>query len=134
MASTFRLQIVTPDRMFYDDEVEMVIVKTVDGEMGIMAKHIPIVAPLVIGTIKITKDGVAKKAAICEGFIQVDKECIRVIVDSAEWPQEIDVERAEEAKARAEKHLSNKDQTNIDTARAEIALKRAINRLNVANK
>lgn len=130
MASTFRLQIVTPDRMFYDDEVEMVVVKTINGEMGILAKHIPIVAPLVIGKVKIKKSGEAKEAALCGGFVQVDKEATRIIVDSAEWPEEIDLKRAEEAKARAEKRLSG-DRSNVDIARAEIALKRALNRISV---
>ena len=133
MASTFRLQIVTPDRMFYDDEVEMVMVTTVDGEMGVLARHIPLVAPLVIGKVKIKKDGQIKEAATSVGFIQVEYEYTRIITDSAEWPEEIDIERAEAAKRRAEELIKSK-KSHVDIIRAEAALQRAMNRLNVAGR
>lgn len=132
MASTFRLQIVTPSRTFYDDEVEMAIVRSTEGDLGIMSKHMLMVAPLKIGKVRIKKDGQFREAAISEGFVQVESEYTRIITDTAEWPEEIDVKRAEEAKERAEKRLSA-SQGDIDRLRAEIALKRAMNRLNVAN-
>ena len=133
MASTFRLQIVTPSRTFYDDEVEMAIVRSTEGDLGIMSKHMLMVAPLKIGKVRIKKDGQFREAAISEGFVQVESEYTRIITDTAEWPEEIDVRRAEEAKERAEKRLSA-SQGDIDRLRAEIALKRALNRLNVANR
>lgn len=132
MASTFRLQIVTPDRMFYDGEVEMLIVRTVEGDLGILKNHMLMVSPLSIGKVRIKKDGQFKEAAISEGFVQVESDYTRIITDSAEWPEEIDVERAEESKARAEKRLAS-SQSHIDIMRAEIALKKAMNRLEVAN-
>lgn len=131
MASTFRLQIVTPSRTFFDDEVEMVIVRTVEGDMGIMKNHALIVAPLKIGKVRIKKDGQFKEAAISEGFVQVQSDYTRIITDTAEWPEEIDVTRAEEAKERAERRLASKE-SDIDRLRAEIALRKALTRLEVA--
>lgn len=133
MASTFRLQIVTPSRTFYDDEVEMTIVKTTEGDLGVMKNHMLMVAPLSIGKVKIKKDGQFKEAAISEGFVQVESEYTRIITDSAEWPEEIDVNRAEEAKERAERRLASKN-SDIDKVRAEIALRKALNRLDIADK
>lgn len=133
MASTFRLQIVTPDRMFYDEEVEMIIARTVDGDVGILANHALLVSPLSIGKIRVKKDGKFKEAAISEGFVQVEEDYTRVLTDSAEWPEEIDIERAEAAKQRAEERLKT-DRSNIDVMRAEAALQRATNRLTVAGR
>jgi len=132
MASTFRLQIVTPSRTFYDDEVEMTIVKTTEGDLGIMKNHMLMVAPLTIGKVRIKKDGQFKEAAISEGFVQVESEYTRIITDSAEWPEEIDVKRAEEAKERAERRLSA-DKSDIDRVRSEISLRKALNRLDIVN-
>ncbi len=133
MASTFRLQIVTPSRMFYDDEVEMTIVRTIEGDVGIMKNHALMVAPLNIGKVRIKKDGQFKEAAISEGFVQIESDYTRIITDSAEWPEEIDVKRAEEAKERAERRLAA-SKSDIDKVRAEIALKKALNRLDVADE
>ena len=133
MASTFRLQIVTPSRMFYDDEVEMTIVRTIEGDLGIMKNHMLMVAPLKIGKVRIKKDGQFKEAAISEGFVQIESDYTRIITDSAEWPEEIDVKRAEEAKERAERRLAA-SKSDIDKVRAEIALKKALNRLDVADE
>lgn len=131
MASKFHLEIVTPDRVFYDNDVEMVIAKTTEGDIGILAGHIPLVAPLKISKLRIKQDGTEKEAAIAGGFIKVAKNGTTIIVDAAEWPEEIDEKRAEEAKERAEKRLTSKG-ANIDTLRAEIALRKAINRLEIS--
>lgn len=133
MASTFRLQIVAPDRMFYEDEVESLVVTTSEGQMGILARHIPIVAPLDIGKIKIKKGGQLKEAATSGGFIQVEAEYTRIVTDSAEWPEEIDIERAEAAKKRAEEMLKSR-KSHVDIMRAEAALQRALIRLKVAKR
>jgi len=133
MASTFRLQIVTPSRTFYDDEVEMTIVKTTEGDLGIMKNHMLMVAPLTIGKVRIKKDGQFKEAAISEGFVQVEAEYTRIITDSAEWPEEIDITRAQEAKERAERRLAA-SKSDIDKVRAEISLRKALNRIDVANE
>jgi len=119
--------------MFYDDEVEMTIVRTIEGDLGIMKNHMLMVAPLKIGKVRIKKDGQFKEAAISEGFVQIESDYTRIITDSAEWPEEIDVKRAEEAKERAERRLAA-GKSDIDRLRAEIALKKAINRLDVSDE
>lgn len=131
MASKFHLEIVTPDRVFYDNDVEMVIAKTTEGDIGVLAGHIPLVAPLTISKLTIKLDGTDKEAAISGGFIKVAKGGTTIIVDAAEWPEEIDEKRAEEAKERAERRLSSKA-ADIDTFRAEIALRKAINRMEIS--
>ncbi|AKL93738.1 F-type ATP synthase epsilon subunit [Clostridium aceticum] len=130
MASKFHLDIVTPDRIFYDDEVEMAVVRTSEGDLGIMNDHISTVAPIKIGKMKIKTDGNVKEAAIAGGFVKIEQGKTTIIVDSAEWPEEIDIKRAEEAKQRAEKRLGG-NRENIDLIRAEIALRKAINRLEI---
>lgn len=127
----FKLEIVTPDRVFFSDEVDMVILRGIDGYLAILKNRAPLITPLAIGKLKIKKDGKEQIASISEGYVSVTKEKTTVITDSAEWPEEIDVKRAEEAKARAEKRLKQKE--GIDIARAEASLRRAINRLEVVN-
>ncbi len=128
----FMLEIVTPDRKFFEEEVDMVIVRGVEGDLGILKGRSPLVTPLDIGIIKIKKDGNTRIAAIAGGYVEVGKEKTTIISDAAEWPEEIDVERAKEAKQRAEERLKRRD--NIDTIRAEIALRKAINRIRVVEE
>ncbi|HAE42672.1 MAG TPA: F0F1 ATP synthase subunit epsilon [Clostridiales bacterium] len=129
--SKFMLEIVTPERLFFDGEVEMVIARGVEGDIGILKGHEPFVTPLQIGTIKIKIDGQFKLAAISQGYMQVTKDKVVILVDTAEWPEEIDVNRAEKARERAEKRLQQKT-ADLDILRAEIALKKATTRLGVA--
>lgn len=125
------LEIVTPDKMFYKDEAEMVIVRGSEGEMGILFDHEPFVTPLDIGTIRIKNNGQFKIAALSQGYLQITEEKVVILSDTAEWPEEIDVERAEKARERAEKRLQQKT-PDLDILRAEIALKKAAARLGVA--
>lgn len=126
----FRLEIVTPNRNFLDEDIEMLVVRTIDGDIAILKDHIPLVTPLSIGILKLNyPDGTSKTAALCGGYMEVTKEKVTIVTDSAEWPGEIDKARAEEAKRRAEARLKGKE-ANTDVARAELALRRAINRLN----
>ncbi len=129
--STFPLEIVTPDRLFFNDEVERVIVRGTEGDLAILKNRAPLVTPLRIGKIRVFKDGEEKVATCVSGYIKVTKEKTTIITDACEWPEEIDVERAEEAKERAEERLKDRPK-DLDVARAEAALKRAINRLDVA--
>lgn len=131
MASTFQIEIVTPDRKFFEGEVSMVIARTLEGDVGILRDHVPTVSPLSIGVIKIKKDDKILEATCSGGFISTDEDKATIITDSAEWPEEIDVERAEAAKKRAEERLK-KNSENIDTLRAQIALNKAINRIRVS--
>ena len=131
MASPFSLEIVTPDKKFFDEEVEMVSVTGIEGQLGIMKNHIPLVTPLAISKIKIKQNGQTRVAAVAEGYVDVKKDKTIIVTDAAEWPDEIDVNRAELAKKRAEEILESK-RDNVDFTRAEIALKKAINRIDVS--
>ncbi|QEK13215.1 F0F1 ATP synthase subunit epsilon [Crassaminicella thermophila] len=133
MASTFELEIVTPDRKFFEGSVERLVVRTSQGDEGILKDHMFMVSPLQIGVIKIKQDGKYKEAACAGGFIQVKEEKTTIITDSAEWPEEIDVKRAEKAKERAEKRLQSPG-SDIDMKRAQAALQRSLTRLRVAKK
>lgn len=128
----FMLEIVTPDRSFFSDEVDMVIVRGIEGDLAVLENRAPLITPLAIGKIRIIKNEKERIAAIVDGYVTVDKDKTTIITDSAEWPEEIDVKRAEEAKDRAEKRLKNRPE-GLDIDRAEYALRRAINRLEVAN-
>lgn len=128
----FKLEIVTPDKSFFSDEVEMVIVRGIEGDLAILENRAPLITPLAIGKVRIFKDDEEKVAAIVDGYVTVTKEKTTIITDAAEWPEEIDTERAIEAKERAEERLKTKRE-GLDIHRAELALKRAINRLEVVN-
>ncbi|MEK9197442.1 F0F1 ATP synthase subunit epsilon [Ureibacillus sp. 179-F W5.1 NHS] len=128
---TVQVNIVTPDGPVYDSEVAMVIAKTVSGEIGVLAGHIPMVAPLAIGAVTLKKeDGSQEIVAVSGGFIEVRPDQISILAPSAELAANIDLARAKEAMARAEQRLQMK-QDDIDFQRAELALKRAINRISV---
>ena len=128
---TVQVNIVTPDGPVYDSEVTMVVAKTVTGEMGVLAGHIPMVAPLTIGAVKLKKaDGSQEVVAVNGGFIEVRPEKISILSSAAEIAESIDVARAKQALARAEGRLQAKSD-DIDFKRAELALKRALNRINV---
>lgn len=128
---TVTVNIVTPDGPVYDSEVTMVVAKTTSGEIGVLAGHIPLVAPLAISAVKLKKaDGSQEVVAISGGFIEVRPELISILSPSAEVASTIDLARAQAAKARAEQRLQAK-QDEVDFKRAELALKRALNRINV---
>lgn len=129
---TFPVSIVTPDGPVYEKEVEMVSVKTEGGEMGILAGHIPTVAPLKISAIRLKNGGNTDYVAVSGGFIEVRSDKVTVLAPTAEEANHIDVHRANEAKRRAEQRLQGQ-QAHIDFKRAELALQRAVNRLNVSD-
>jgi F-type H+-transporting ATPase subunit epsilon len=129
MAKTIRLDIVTPEKMAYSAEVSMVIARTTAGDIGILPGHAALIAALAIWPLRVITDGEEIEIAMCGGFIEVQPEKITILANCAELANEIDVERAETAKERAEKRLRSSD---ADVARAEVALKRAMVRLRVA--
>lgn len=128
MAENFQLQIITPDRVFYEGEASMVEFTSVDGEMGVYKHHIPLTTVLAPGVVTITEENGKKDAAIHAGFVQILGDKVTFLAEIAEWPDEIDIARAQAAKARAEERLHNHS-AEIDLARAEIALKKALVRL-----
>ena len=129
-----RLRIVTPVRELYNDEADMVIMRSTSGDIGIMHGHQPLTTTLGYGVLKIMKDGEDDvKAVVFGGYVDVQPECITILSDAAEWPDEIDVKRAEEAKERAERRL-NGNREGIDILRAELALRRALIRIDEGKK
>lgn len=125
------LDIVTPNGSVYSvDQAELVVLQTESGEMGIMVGHIPTVAPLKIGAVRVTLSGNEKEhIAVTEGFAEIRPDKVSVLVQSAEQAEEIDIERAKAALLRAEERIKSE---NVDFHRAERALHRAMNRLEVA--
>jgi F-type H+-transporting ATPase subunit epsilon len=126
--SRMQLDIVTPERIVYSEEVEMIITRAANGDIGILPQHAPLVSPLKITAVRVKKDGEEEQIAISGGFLEVRPDKVTILAQAAELPGEIDVERAERAKARAEERLANKEGDQI---RAELALRRALNRLEV---
>ena len=130
MANTMKLQIITPMRTILEEEVESAILHTTEGEMGVLYDHEPVVALLGYKKVTYTQEGKKRQATTLGGFAEVTKDRITILTDASELADDIDVERAKKAKERAEKRLASNDK-NIDRVRAEIALKKAIARLNV---
>lgn len=126
------LKVVTPDKVFFEGEVDSVIVRGVMGDLAILAKHIPLVTQLKISKAKIIIGDDQRYLAIAGGYIYVENEKTTIITDAAEWSHEINIERAQAALRRAEERI-NKQTEDIDIIRAEIALKKAINRIDVSN-
>jgi len=132
VAGLLHLEVVTPNRLVVDDHVEAVIVPGEDGELGILYNHTPLVAALTIGIMRYgQKNGPKKVVAITGGFVEVVDNKVTVLADAAELAEEIDVLRAEAAKERAERRLRRYSE-GIDFDRAQLALRRAINRLRAA--
>ena len=128
MADKFRIRVVTPGRKFYEGEAEFAEFVTTEGEMGVYAKHIPMTVILSPGLLRIHEgEGAVRKAVLISGFAEVLPESVTVLAQIAEWPHEIDEERAKKARERAEERL--KTQSGTDLLRAELALKRALTRL-----
>lgn len=132
MAKTFKFEVVTPEKVFYSDDVDMIIFNREDGEMGVMADHMPMVVAVDVGILKIVKDGVYKFAAISEGFVEITDKGVTAIVDAAEWPEDIDIERAEKAKELAEDKLKEYKKNKEMETLLKLSIVRANNRIKVA--
>ena len=130
MADLFKLHVITPERIFYDGEASMVELSTTEGDIGVYRNHIPLTAIVAPGVLKIHEEGGVKEAALMSGFIEILPERITIMAEVAEWPDEIDGNRAEEARIRAERRLKE-ESGEIDTMRAELALRRALVRLSL---
>ena len=130
MADLFKLHVITPERRFYDGEASMVELTTTEGDIGVYRNHIPLTAIVAPGVLKIHEEGEVKEAALISGFMEILPERITIMAEVAEWPDEIDGNRAEEARIRAERRLKE-ESGEIDTMRAELALRRALVRLSL---
>lgn len=128
----FKLQIITPEKTVFDGETEQIIVRTTVGDVGILNGHEPYCAAISIGQMRIMIDGKFRRAATSGGIIKVSKEKTTVLVQTCEWSDEIDVERAEAAKEAAEARVkAAKDDKELLLAEAK--LKRALNRIDTSN-
>jgi len=128
----FKLKIVTPDGLQYDGMAEMVVVRTTTGEIGIMAKHINVVAPLGMGRALITVDGKQRAAACIGGILSVIGGEVSLVPTTFEWAEDIDVKRAEKAMNESKETIQKKSGSQMELKMAEARLKRALVRLGVA--
>ncbi|MGJ9384731.1 F0F1 ATP synthase subunit epsilon [Salipaludibacillus sp. CF4.18] len=129
---TMQTNVVTPDGSVFSGQVEMVSAKTQAGDLGILPDHIPLVTPLAIGAIRIKLNNKVELIAVSGGIMEVRGDEVNILAESAEVPTSIDVARARAAKERAERRLEQAKKDNLDFKRAELSLKRAINRLEVS--
>lgn len=127
----FRLEVISPERVFYSGDVEMVELTTTEGDIGVYAEHIPLTSIVAPGVLTITEADGSKEAAVLEGFLEILPDKVTILAQSCEWPEEIDISRALEAKARAERRLKSTD-ANINLARAELALRKSLVRIDLA--
>jgi F-type H+-transporting ATPase subunit epsilon len=132
--SSLRIDIVTAERVVYSEDVEAVIAPGVEGQLGILPHHAPLMTALQAGELRIRKGGEEDSLAISGGFLEVRPDRVIVLADTAERAEEIDIERAEAAKQRAEQRLVDRHAPGLDETRCEAALRRAMARLTVADK
>lgn len=134
MADTFHLRITSPDRVFYEGDVTMVEINTTEGQIGVLPNHIPLTSVLAPGACYIhIPDADPKVCAIHGGFFEILQDSMTILAEVCEWPDEIDMKRAEEARIRAERRLAQKD-ADTDIGRATLALKRSAARIEAARK
>ena len=121
--SGFLVRIITPDRVFYENQADMVEFNTTEGEIGVLPGHIPMTVIVKPGILYIHEAQEEKKAALHAGFAEILPEGVTILAETIEWPGEIDENRAKSAMERAEHRLQDKA-PNTDIARAETALQR----------
>ncbi len=134
MADKLYLEVVTPDRLVVQETVDIVMAQGALGEFGILPNHIPFLTTLQTGKLSFRKGPQLEYLAVSGGFAEVSNNKVTVLAEAAELAREIDVERARRAKERAERRLARAKEEAIDYARAEAALRRALVRLNIAEK
>ncbi len=130
--ASIRLDIVTAERAVYSEDVEMVIAPGVEGQLGILPHHAPLMTMLEPGELIARKGAEEFSLAVSGGFLEVRPDRVIVLADSAERAEEIDIARAEEAKRRAEQQLEERYVPGVDAARVEASLRRSLIRLKVA--
>jgi len=133
MPKTFNLKIITPEREFFDGDVEAVTAHAPDGSVTILADHAPFIMPVIIGDLKIKKDGNWETSVNSEGFMEVHHEGVLIFVQSCEHPDEIDTRRAEAARKRAQELMRQKKSMS-EYKQSKIALARAMARLQFSSR
>ena len=132
--SSLKVDIVTAERTVYSGEVEAIIAPGVEGQLGILPHHAPLMTILKAGELVVRKDSWDESLAISGGFLEVRPDRVIILADSAERAEEIDVARAEAARKRAEERLKERAAGSVEVAQAEAALQRAVARISVAEK
>ncbi len=128
MSALFRLEMITPERRFFDGDVESIVVPSTDGLMGILKGHEPSVVAITVGTIKIKMDGEWMECTTTDGFIEIRFDETLIFAQAFEWPDEIDLNRALAAKERAEQRIMEK-KSQEEYMYSKVALARAMVRL-----
>lgn len=129
------LEVITPEKVMVSQEVEIVVAPGSLGEFGILEGHVPFLSGILPGELRYSSDGKTQYLAVSTGFAEVSDNNVAILVDSAEYSRNIDVNRAKQAMGRAKERLSKDGGTkDIDFSRSEVALKRAIARIKVVQK
>ena len=131
--SLMQVEVVTPERKVVSRECKMVSARAVDGDIGILPRHIPLVTVLAPGVVKIKGETDVTTLAVSGGFLEVSPDSrVTILAETAELSNEIDVERARKARQRAEERLKLRGNPDVDALRSEIALRKAMIRLEAA--
>ncbi len=131
---SLHLEIVTPERLAYSDDVDMVLVPGIEGELGILPHHTPLVSLLGFGELKIRKGGQEESFAIVGGFLQVRPDKVVVMAETASLASEIDLERAQEARKEAQRALESGFHEGADLSAARASLQHALLHIRVAER
>lgn len=129
----FLVEVITPERKFFSGDATMIEFNTTEGEIGVMKNHISLTTVLAPGIVRITTGDGVKEAAVHAGFAEILGDKVTLLAEVAEWPGEIDTARAKSAEERARERLAKKAE-GVDLARAELALKKALVRQNIASR
>lgn len=130
----FKLEIVTPDGLLYDGEARKIILRTTEGDVGILPRHSDYVAPLSIGVAKVyTEDNTLRLAACSGGMVSVTGGVVRVVASTFEWSEDIDADRAERAREKAKAALEHTKKSEYDYKLAEAKLKKSLARLRASS-
>lgn len=132
--SVVNLEIVTPEKVLYKDVVDLITIPGTNGGFQILKDHAPLMSTIETGILVVKKENETLNFTSSNGTVEVLNNEVLILVDSIERVDDIDIDRAERAKQRAEERLAKKNIDKIDVARAEAALKRAINRISAKSK
>lgn len=134
MKRKLRCEIVTPEKIVYSGDVDMIIVPGIEGELGILPLHIPLVTLLKVGEIRLKYDDRQDYIAIDGGYMEVREDKVTILADEAEFASKIDVEKAKQLQEEAEKDIKAARERGEDFFEAQETLQKALNRLRVAEK
>jgi len=133
MADKINLEVITPERLVLRESVDEVVVPGLGGELGILPEHTPLISQLQTGILTYKQGSNSKQIHVSGGFVEVQPDSVSVLSDVAEKPEEIDLERAQQAREKAEKLIKSGNE-EIDFQRAEMKLQRALTRIQLAGK